>query len=160
MVVEARILESLQNLLFELAGAARLEIMFELRKCPLRLSYLSKRLDFTVQETSRNVSRLADAKLVIKKADGKFRLTPYGKDALNLLDGFDFLSKHRDYFATHNLSTLPKEFSFNLASLKGSQLVDDVMVVFSNVEGMIQKAEEYIWILSNQVLVSTLPLAS
>jgi predicted transcriptional regulator len=156
MVVEAWILESLQNLLFELAGADRLEILFELRNCPLRLSYLSKRLDFTVQETSRNVSRLAESKLVVKEADGNFRLTPYGEETLKLLDGFDFLSKHSDYFATHMLSILPKEFSYNLASLKGSQLVDDVMVAFSNVEGMIQKAEEYIWILSNQVLVSTL----
>jgi predicted transcriptional regulator len=157
MVVETWILEALQNLLFELAGADRLEILFELRKCPLRLSYLSKRLDFTVQETSRNVSRLAEEKLVVKEADGNFRLTSYGEETLNLLDGFDFLSKTRDYFATHTLSTLPKELSYNLASLKGCQLVDDVMVAFSNVERMIQKAEEYLWILSNQVLVSTLP---
>jgi len=155
--VENRILETLQNFLFELAGADRLAILFELRKCPLRLSYLSKKLDFTVQETSRNVSRLAEAKLVIKEANGNFCLTPYGEETLNLLDGFDFLSKHSDYFATHILSTLPKEFLYNLASLKGSQLVGDVMVLFSNVESMIQKAEEYIWILSNQVLVSTLP---
>ena len=144
-------------LLFEIAGADCLEILFELRKKHLRLSYLSKRLDFTVQETSRNVSRLAEEKLVVKEADGNFRLTPYGEETLNLLDGFDFLSKNREYFATHMLSTLPKEFSYNLGSLKGRQLVDDVMVAFSNVESMIQKAEEYIWILSNQVLVSTLP---
>jgi len=118
---------------------------------------LSKRLDFTVQETSRNVSRLAEEKLVVKEADGNFRLTSYGEETLNLLDGFDFLSKHRDYFAAHTLSNLPREFSYNLASLKDCQLVDDVMVTFSNVERMIQEAEEYIWILSNQVLVSTLP---
>jgi len=145
-------LEALQNLLFELAGADRLEILFELRNCPLRLSYLSKRLDFTVQETSRNVSRLAEEKLVVKEADGNFRLTSYGEETLNLLDGFDFLSKNRDYFVTHTLSTLPKEFSYNLASLKGCRLVDDVMVAFSNVERMIQKAEEYIWILSTKYL--------
>jgi predicted transcriptional regulator len=118
---------------------------------------LSKKLDFTVQETSRNISRLAEAKLITKEADGCFRLTPYGEETLNLLEGFNFLSKHRDYFATHTLSTIPKEFSNSLASLSGCQLVDDVMVAFSNVESMIQKAEEYIWILSNQILVSTLP---
>jgi predicted transcriptional regulator len=118
---------------------------------------LSKKLDFTVQETSRNISRLADAKLVTKETDGCFRLTPYGEETLNLLEGFNFLSKHRDYFATHTLSTIPKEFSNSLASLGGCQLVDDVMVAFSNVETMIQKAEKYIWILSNQILVSTLP---
>jgi predicted transcriptional regulator len=150
-------LEALQNLLFELAGTDRLNILLELKNKPLRLSYLSKKLDFTVQETSRNISRLAEAKLITKEADGCFRLTPYGEETLNLLEGFNFLSKHRDYFATHTLSTIPKEFSNSLASLGGCQLVDDVMVAFSNVESMIQKAEEYIWILSNQILVSTLP---
>jgi predicted transcriptional regulator len=153
----AWILEALETLLFELAGPDRLEILLALKNRPLRLSHLSKKLDFTVQETSRNVSRLAEAKLVVKEAYGNFRLTPYGEETLNLIDGFSFLSKHRDYFTTHTLSTLPKEFSYSLASLKGCQLVDDVMVLFSNVERMIQKAEEYIWILSNQVLVSTIP---
>jgi predicted transcriptional regulator len=84
-------------------------------------------------------------------------LTPYGEQTLDLLEGFNFLSRYREYFVTHTLSTIPKEFSYSLASLSGSQLVDDVMVAFSNVESMIQKAEEYIWILSNQILVSTLP---
>ena len=110
-----------------------------------------------MQETSRNALRLVEAKLVVKEADGKFHLTPYGEETLNLIDGFDFLSKHRDYFTTHTLSAIPKEFSYNLASLKGSQLIEDVMVLFSNVERMIQNAEEYVWILSNQVLVSTVP---
>jgi predicted transcriptional regulator len=153
----AWILEALHNLLFELAGEDRLNILFELKKKPLRLSYLSKKLDFTVQETSRNISRLTEAKLITKEADGCFRLTPYGEETLDLLSGFNFLSQHREYFLAHTLSAIPKEFSYSLASLSGCQLVDDVMVAFSNVENMIQKAEEYIWILSNQILVSTLP---
>lgn len=131
--------------------------MLELKNKPLRLSYLSKKLDFTVQETSRNISRLSAAKLIVKETDGYFRLTPYGEEIISLLEGFKFLSKHREYFVTHTLSKIPKELSFSIASLWGCQLVDDVMVAFSNVENMIQKAEEYIWILSNQVLVSTLP---
>jgi predicted transcriptional regulator len=57
----------------------------------------------------------------------------------------------------HTLSAIPKEFTYSLASLSNCQLVDDVMVVFSNVESMIQNAKEYVWILSNQILVSTLP---
>ena len=131
--------------------------MLELKNKPLRLSYLSKKLDFTVQETSRNILRLSAAKLIVKETDGYFRLTPYGEEIITLLEGFKFLSKHREYFVTHTLSKIPKELSFSIASLWGCQLVDDVMVAFSNVENMIQKAEEYIWILSNQILVSTLP---
>jgi predicted transcriptional regulator len=150
-------LEALHNLLFELAGADRLSILLELKNKPLRLSYLSKKLDFTVQETSRNISRLTEAKLITKHADGCLHLTPYGEEVLDLLTGFSFLSQHREYFLMHTLAAIPKEFSYSLASLNGCQLVDDVMVAFSNVENMIQKAEEYIWILSNQILVSTLP---
>ena len=156
--IEMLVLESLHNLLFELAGEDRLNILLELKDKPLRLSNLSKNLDFTVQETSRNISRLSEAKLITKQPDGRFRLTPYGEETLDLLEGFNFLSQHREYFVTHTLSKLPKEFSQSLASLMGSRLVDDVMVAFSNVESMIQRAEEYVWILSDQILVSTIPL--
>ena len=149
-------MDPLHDLLFEIAGEDRLNILLELKNKPFRLSNLSKKLDFTIQETSRNISRLTEAKLIAKEPDGCLRLTPYGEETLELISGFSFLSKHREYFVTHTLSTLPREFSFSIASLSGCQLVDDVMVAFSNVENMIQKAEEYVWILSNQILVSTL----
>lgn len=148
--------EALHDLLFELAGADRLAILLELKKKPLRISNLSKKLGFTVQETSRNVLRLADSKLVAKEAEGCFRLTSYGEEMLSLLTGLSFLSKHREYFVKHSLSTLPREFAYSLAALDGCELVDDVMVSFSNVENMIQKAQEYVWILSDQILVSTM----
>jgi predicted transcriptional regulator len=150
-------LEALHSLLFELAGEERLNILLTLKTKPLRLTDLSKKLNSTAQETSRNISRLTEAKLISKETDGCFRLSPYGEETLDLISGFNFLSKHRDYFVTHTLSTIPKEFSYGIASLSGAILVEDVMVAFSNVESMIQNAEEYIWILSNQVLVSTIP---
>ena len=150
-------MEALHNLLFELAGEDRLNILLELKNKPQRLSNMSKKLNFTVQETSRNVSRLVEAKLIEKDPDGCFSLTPYGEETLVLLQGFSFLSKNRDYFASHTLSMLPKEFSSSIASLGECELVEDVMVAFSNVENMIQKAEKFVWILSNQILVSTLP---
>ena len=152
------ILEVLQNLLFELAGTDRLSILIKLKKGPLKLSGLSRELDLSVQEASRNSQRLMEVGLISRGVDGSFVLTPYGEESLNLLEGFQFLSRNRGYFTTHKLSTLPRQFSDSLASLRDSQMVEDVMVAFSNVESMIQKAQEYVWILSNQVLVSTLPL--
>ena len=128
-----------------------------MRNKPLKLSYLSKNLNFTVQETSRNVTRLTQAKLLTKDADGNLHLTPYGDETLSLLLGFDFLSNNSEYFTKHTLSNIPEEFRYNLASLSGCHLVEDVMVAFANVESMVQKAQEYIWIISNQILVSTLP---
>ena len=78
-------MENYSSLLFELSSTDRLDILALLKKTPLKLSHVSKKLDFTVQETSRNITRLNEAKMISKNVDGSFHLTPYGAEALNLL---------------------------------------------------------------------------
>lgn len=145
------------NLLFELSGSDRLDILLLLNKTPLKLSHISNKLNFTVQETSRNVTRLTDAKLILKNVEGVFHLTPYGEEALSQLSGFSFLFKNRDYFLTHSLSSLPKQFQSSIGMLERCEFVEDVMISFRNIEEMIAKAQERVWILTNQVLASTIP---
>ena len=149
---------SYSSLLFELSSADRLDILLLLKKAPMKLSHISSKLDFTVQETSRNVTRLSEAKLIRKDADGSFHLTPYCEETLNLLSGLDFLFKNRDYFLTHSLSSFPEQFRAGLGMLNKFEPCLDIMVVFRNIENMIAKAEKFVWILSNQVLASTIPL--
>jgi predicted transcriptional regulator len=150
-------LENFNSLLFELSSDDRLDILFLLKKTPLKLSHISKKLDFTVQETSRNITRLSEAKIISKDVDGAFHLTPYGEEALNLLSGFRFLFKNREYLTTHVLIGLPERFRASIGVLDACEFVDDVMVAFHNVENMIAKAEKFVWILTNQVLASTIP---
>lgn len=150
-------MENFSSLLFELSSTDRLDILKLLKKTPLKLSHISSKLDFTVQETSRNITRLSEAKLISKDVDGIFHLTPYGEETMNLLSGFRFLFKNREYLITHTLSEFPKQFRAGLGLLENFEFVNDVMVSFHNVEDMIAKAEKSVWILSNQVLASTIP---
>ncbi len=150
-------MKKFSSLLFELSSTDRLDILFLLQKIPLKLSHISKKLDFTVQETSRNITRLGEAKMISKDVDGAFHLTPYGEEALNLLSGFQFLFKNKEYLLTHVLTELPARFRASLGVLEGCEFVNDVMVAFHNVENMIAKAREFVWILTNQVLASTIP---
>ena len=150
-------MKSYNCLLFELSSMDRLDILFLLKKTPLRLSHISSKLDFTVQETSRNITRLSKAKLIIKDIDGSFHLTPYGEEVLNLLSGYRFLFENRKYFGSHILFELPKIFRASLGVLDGCEVVEDVMVAFHNVEKMIGNSEEFVWILTDQVLASTIP---
>lgn len=150
-------MENFCNLLFELSSTDRLDMLLLLKKTPLKLSRISGKLDFTVQETSRNIMRLSEAKLITKDVDGAYHVTPYGEEALNLLSGFRFLFKNRDYFTTHTVNGLPKQFQASLGVLDQSEFVSDVMVVFHNIENMIAKAEKQVWILTNQILASTIP---
>ena len=150
-------MENYSSLLFELASVDRLDILLLLKKTPMKLSHISNKLNFTVQETSRNMARLSEAEIVTKDIDGLLHLTPYGEEALNLLSGFRFLFDNRKYFATHTLRELPQEFRDSIGMLNGSEFVNDVMVTFHTVEKMIANAEEHVWILTNQVLASTIP---
>ena len=150
-------MKKFSSLLFELSSIDRLDILFLLNKTPLKLSHIAKKLDFTVQETSRNITRLSEAELISKDVGGAFHLTPYGEEALTLLSGFRFLFKNREYLSTHVLTELPARFRASLGVLEGYEFVNDVMIVFHNIEKMIAKAEKFVWILSNQVLASTIP---
>ena len=150
-------MERLCNLLFELSNEDRLRILLELQERAMRLTHLSEKLDLTVQETSRHLSRLSDAKLILKGVDGSYRPTPYGKHAMRLLLGFEFLSKHREYLTTHTISHLPDEFVNRIGNLINCTFTEDVMVAFHRTENVIQEAKEYVWILSSQILMSTLP---
>jgi predicted transcriptional regulator len=151
------ILDSVSSLLFELSGGDRMDILLLLKKMPLKLSHISSKLDFTVQETSRNVARLSEADLILKDVDGVFHLTPYGEEALLQLSGFRFLFDNRNYFLNHSLSFLPRQFQSSIGMLEGCRLAEDVMISFRNIEEMIAKAQERVWILTNQVLASTIP---
>lgn len=150
-------MKRLYNLLFELSNEDRLRILLRLKEKPAKIAHISKKLDYTVQETSRNISRLSEANLIQRRGDGSFQLTAYGKDALGLLPGFEFLSKHIEYFMSHTLSRLPHEFFCRIGDLVGCGLIDDVMLTFYEAEKMMDEAEKFLWLLSDQHLVSALP---
>jgi predicted transcriptional regulator len=143
--------------LFELSNEDRLLILLQLKQKQVKIAHISKKLNFTVQETSRNISRLAEANLVKRRGDGSFQLTAYGENTLNLLPGFDFLSKHVNYFTSHTLSRLPHEFFCRIGDLLNCSYVDDVMLTFYEAEKMMDEAEKFLWLLSDQHLVSAVP---
>ena len=153
-------MQDLCNLLFELSNVDRLNILTELKKQPMKLSHVSKRFGFTVPETARNISRLHEANLIAKDVNGVFHLTPIGEEALHLLPGFKFLSKHKKYFMTHTLNTLPPEFITGIGALANCKFVNEVTESFFIFENMVREAKEYLWILVDQILASALPLIS
>jgi len=150
------ILENLCNLFFELSNEDRLRIFLQLNGKALRMTQLSRMLTLTVQETSRHLSRLSEMKLVKKDVEGFYSYTPVGEQVLRLIPGFEVISKHVEHFNTHNYSFLPHTFTSRIGDLVNCTLTDDVMVGFHRVENRILEAEEYVWILSDQILMSSI----
>ena len=73
------------SLFWELANRDRLNILKLLEKEKRKLSHIAKEIDESIQETYRNLSRLAKVKLVDKDSEGYYTLTAFGRYILCLL---------------------------------------------------------------------------
>ncbi len=150
-------MESLCDLLFEISSEDRLRILVQLEKEELTITNLARKLSMSTQETSRHIPWLLEVGLTHKGADGLHSLTPYGELTLKQIEGLEFMSRHKGYFKTHILTSLPPKFVNRIGELAGCTYMDDVMVVFHNVERMIREAKEYVWRLTDRYLMMALP---
>jgi predicted transcriptional regulator len=150
--------ERLHKLLFELSSAERINILLEFQNQRMKLSNISRKLSLTVTETSRHLQRLAEAKLVVKGADGLYGLTPYGEIALSLLSGLGYVTKHQDYFLEYDWSILPREFISRIGELEGGVFAKDIYGNLEFLASELGKASEFVWILSDQIVKSLVPM--
>ncbi len=150
-------MDNLCNLFFEFSNKDRLRIMRELNKQAMSVTGLSNSLGIRIQESSRHLSRLAEAG-VTHRDEGLHNLTLFGKLVLKQLNGLEFISQHRNYFMTHSLERLPPEFVCRLCDLSDSRHSDDISVTFFNVDKIISSAEKFIWLITDNYLLSSMPL--
>jgi predicted transcriptional regulator len=105
------------------------------------------------------LQRLSEAKLTQKDVDGLYGLTPFGNLTLFLLSGICFISRNTKYFLEHDLSHLPPEFVERIGELSSIPPgTSDIMTSFRLAEIMLQQSSEYMWVMSDQILTSTLPI--
>ncbi len=145
-------MERLAELLFILASIDRLTLISEIAIEKRRLSQLTTKLSATPQETSKHLGRLRDAKLIEKDSDGFFNLTAFGKIIVNLVPSFRFLTQNREYFLSHDISSLPLEFIERLGELQEVEHTDNVGSVIAHLQQVVQSAEEYIWLMADHRL--------
>lgn len=150
--IDNNYLDHLAELLFILASVDRLTLLSDITFEKCRLSQLSTKLSATPQETSKHLTRLRDAKLIEKDSDGLFGLTSFGKIIVNLLPSIRFLTQNRDYFLSHDISSLPLEFIERLGELQESQYGDKVGSILAHTQQVVQDAEQFIWLMADHPL--------
>ena len=143
--------EYLCRLLFELSSDDRLNILRELKKEAANVTALSKLLDLTTQETSRQVFRLKQAGLLFKDQKGFHRLTSYAKLVMKQLEGLNFVSRYKEYFRKHSLAKMPGSFVLRIGDLSDATYLSNMSQALYSVERMIKEAQNYIWLISDQI---------
>jgi predicted transcriptional regulator len=150
-------MEELAGLLFTVASVDRLTLFSMIANERLRLTQLASKLSASTQETSRHLSRLQEARIVEKESDGCFTLTSFGRALEGLLPSLKFLTEHRDYFLSHDLSTLPLDFLERIGELQRSEFAHGVGLVLSHTSQLFREAKRYVWLASDNVMdLSTL----
>lgn len=150
-------MDNVAELLFELANADRTTILSEINRKPLRLSEVARKLSVTVPEASRHLERLREAKLIEKDSSASFRVTPYGRVALLLLAPFGFFRDNREFFLSHDLSSLPPGFVQRIGELSEYQYLDRLDDMLALVERVISGARKYVWLMSDQQMRQSYP---
>ena len=146
------------NLLFELSHPERLKILSYLKVESMKLSQISKKSNISTPEMLRHIDRLNNARLVSKKADGSYVLTPFGYLVLSFIPAMNLLSKNVEYFSTHNFSPVPNELIQRIGELSNIELETGAMHVFHRVENVLSEADKYMWIMTPQILINTVPI--
>ena len=142
----------LADQLFIIANTDRLTLLSEIAVEKQKLSHLTAKLSATPQETSRHLMLLRNAKLIEKDSAGFFRLTTFGKSMLTLLPSIRFLTQNKEFFVTHDISSLPEEFIERIGELRNSTYVKKVGSILAHAQQVLQNAEEYIWLMADHPL--------
>jgi predicted transcriptional regulator len=137
--------KEMEKLFFELASESRLSILRELQTKNLKMNEIARRLDVTATEAFRQLQRLSEAMLVQKQPEGTYAITGYGKLVLHLCSSFEFVSKHREYFLSHDVWRIPLQFLNRLGELSQTSLIMDSMENINSGERMFIEAEQYAW---------------
>ena len=137
-----------------------MKILDTLQKRKLKQSQVSKELKITVAEASRHLERLSEDKLIRKQPSGQYELTPFGSLIWTLLPSLAFASKHRDYFMEYDAFRIPLEFIARMGELRKGESMPNTLRNLEQEENEIREAHQFVWILSDQILTSTVsPLA-
>ncbi len=144
------LLESVAGLLFQLASADRLLILTEIEKSPMRLSEIAHKLSVTPQETSRHIAHLVESKLIERDSEGNYRATPFGKDLLSLVPSIAFLREEREYFLSHDLSSLPVGFVARLGELHDHKRLTHINDALMFQERVVRESKRFVWFMSDQ----------
>ena len=142
------------KVLFDLSSESRLGILRTLQKQQLKMQDLSRKLDLTSTEACRQLQRLSDASMVVKRSDGTFSITGFGNLALQMVGYLEFVSKHKAYFLTHDVQRLPQQFINRLGELSQTTLETNIAESVNKAGHMLAEAEEYFWAIGDRAFES------
>jgi len=144
--------EGIEKLYFELASENRLAILKTLQTDTQKMQAIARLLDVTPTEALRQLQRLSNAGLVQRQPDGAYTTTQYGKLVMQFTSSIELISRHKEYFSTHDIMRLPYQFLNRIGELSQADLVMDTIENLNRGQRLYAEAEQYAWGLAEGII--------
>jgi len=132
------------NLLSDISSGPRLHILLSIEENPLKASEIAKKNNSSIQALSRHLDKLVESKLVERSSDGKYLISTIGKIALSQIPFFEFLSKNKEYFETHDFTGIPYHLISRIGELVNCKLESNFMKSLQGAREFCKDAEQFI----------------
>jgi len=129
---------------FEVASEQRLAILSELSESNTTVSKIAKKLNATVPEVFRNVSRLSKAGFIKKDSDGSYALTPRGKIICMHIPSFVFSAKNESFLSDHSLGNIPPKFLQRIGALQDGKHIKGYVKVMEKWKEIYENSQKHI----------------
>ena len=148
------LIKDVTDLLFNLASPVRLQQLHLIGRHKVRMTDLAEMTDATIQETSRHLARMREARIIDRDSEGLYGLTSFGRLLLPIVPALDVLSMHRGFFLAHDLTLIPPEFVHRIGAFVGAEFDGKAGLVQRRYERLISEAVQQLWIMGDSVTVS------
>jgi len=129
----------------DLSSEPRLEILQLLQETPLKPSHVAKKMSFSIQAVTRHLDKLAESMLIEKNEEGAFQLSSIAKIVLHQIPFFEFLSKNKEYFTTHDFTGIPDHLISRIGDLANCRFEPDFMKSIQTAKEFCIDAKKFIY---------------
>ncbi|MFA9436930.1 MAG: transcriptional regulator FilR1 domain-containing protein [Candidatus Bathyarchaeota archaeon] len=150
--------DNFYDLLFEVSSEDRHKLLLYLNGESANLTNISRNIGLNLPETRRHVTRLIEVDLIERNPNSSYSITNFGKIILEQIDEIAFFTNHKDYFQSHNVDSIPREFKKRLGELSNSEYENNILNYIRKMENVIKEAEEEVWLLVDQFPLNHLSL--
>jgi len=142
--------DNFYDMLFEMSNEIRHNILLLLQEKPERMTHIGNKLELTLPEISRHLSRLSESNLIRKDVANYYNLTYFGESLLQYLKDLDFLSNNRGYFSAHDPTRIPDKYLRRLGELSEYGFTDNVMSFLHFIDTNIKEAQSFVLFIVDQ----------
>ncbi|MFW9973351.1 MAG: hypothetical protein ACFFDF_24415, partial [Candidatus Odinarchaeota archaeon] len=144
------------KLLIEFSHKERYNVLKELYHEGKRHSELQSELNIPGSEISRHLGRLKDKNLVFKDVQNKYQITNIGKIFIRVMDIFEVSLIHRDFFNSHEITSIPVFLIFKLGKLRDVEFGNKIMENMEIFENLVKNSDEFLYAITDQYQKSLL----